>query len=155
MKTIIFNLIVLLSCSSGFSQQQFISLPSPGNHTPVYAIENVSDLPDQVISIERDRSLTRVKFKGSKEKSFDLSKEDDLKKFMKIFGVAQVDQRYQSTIELDSDVKVLSPFSEGREIQAIRSDNDETTVEIIPEEIVKDRKKLLKWLKQYGMIYEE
>jgi hypothetical protein len=155
MKTIILSLIILLGCSSGFSQQQFISLPSPGNHTPVYAIENVSDLPDQVISIERDKSLTRVKFKGGKEESFDLSKKDDLDMFMKIFGVAQVDQRYQSTVELDSDIRVLSPFSEGKEIQAIRSDNGETTIEIIPEEVVKDRKKLLKWLKQYGMIYEE
>lgn len=155
MKTAILTLIILLSCSSGFSQQQFISLPSPGNHTPVYAVENVSDLPDQVISIERDKSLTRVKFKGGEEESFDLSKEDDLNKFKKIFGIAQVDQRYQSTVKLGSDIKVLSPFSTGREIQAIRSDNGETTIEIIPEEIVKDRKKLLKWLKQYSMIYEE
>lgn len=155
MKTIILSLIVLFGRSSGFSQQQLISLPSSGNHQPVYAIENVSDLPDQVISLERDKSRTRVKFKGGKEESFDLSKKDDLDRFMKVFGVGQVDQRYQSTVDSDFDIKVLSPFSGGTEILVIRSDSGETTIESIPQEIVKDRKKLLKWLKQYGMIYEE
>lgn len=154
MKTTVLILIVLLCCSAAFSQQQFISLPSSGNHQPVYAIENVSDLPDQVVSIERDKSLTLVKFKGGKTESFDLTKETDLDKFMKIFGSKQGDQRYSRTVNTDSDLKILSPLS-GNEVQAIRMDNGEITVDVIPAGVVKDKQQLKKWLKRYKINLEE
>lgn len=163
MKTINVCFAVLFACATVFGQQKFVSLPLCVTHNPVKAIENVSDLPKWVISIEQTKSGAVLKFRDGKEESFDLFKEEDLKRFKKILGVARVDQLESDNVELDklefnkaeSNLKVLGTLSPAKGLLAIRSDNDSVKVDVIPSEVVRDRKQLKKRLRRYEITIDE
>lgn len=158
MKIINVCFAVLFACTTVFGQQKFVSLRLCGTHNPVKAIENVSDLPKWVMSIEQTKSGAVLKFRDGKEESFDLSKEEDLKRFKKILGVARVDQLESDKLELnkaESNLKVLGTLSPAKGLLTIRSDNDSVKVDVIPSEVVRDRKKLKKWLKRYEITIDE
>jgi hypothetical protein len=141
-------LFLFLVQSIAFCQNQYVvQIPaSNDNQQSVRVISDVPKLPSEVVSIEREASMTQVTFKNGEKIKFDLSIETELRKFMKLFS----DETHTpSHDDMDTPNQFLRAPTSGSGIHVITFQNDELVIDVIPEEIVKDKKQLMNILKRY------
>lgn len=120
--------------------------PSHDNQQSMRVISDVPDLPSEVLSIEKEASITHVKYKNGETEKFDLSKEADLRNFINLFS-----RKRSNNEHLVAPDQFIELPSTNQGIHVITSENGKVDIDVIPEVIVKDKEQLKKKMKGYGI----